>query len=101
MRAASTSARPRRYSPAPSTSWNSAGAGRPIVDGLAEVEPVADAAAVVDGEHHVSLAGQILVHGVSLVVVIHVVPAQQHLPPRSPVHEDHGRVLLAGRTGGR
>ena len=78
------------------------GAARAIIDRLAEVEPVADAAAIVDGEHDVSLAGQVLIHRVRIVVVVHVVPAQQHLPPRSAVHEDQGGMFRAAAPpGGR
>ena len=73
-----------------------AAAGRAVVERFAELHPVADAAAVVDGEHDVALAGQPLVHRVGIPVVIHVVPAEEHLTPRPAVKEDHRRPLVAG-----
>src|ERR1700747_1256634 len=46
--------------------------------GFAEGEAVADAAAIVYGEDHVAAAGEVLVHGVGVRVVVHVVPAEEH-----------------------
>src|SRR5437773_10320987 len=42
-----------------------------IVESLAEIEPITNTAAIVNGKHDESLAGQVLVHGVSVAVVVH------------------------------
>ena len=73
-----------------------------VVERLAEVESVADAAPIVHREHHVSPAREILVHRVRVAVVVHVVPAEQHLPARAAVEEDDGGMPLAlAPPGGR
>ena len=78
-------------------------AGGAVVEGFAEVQAVADAAAVVDGQHDVALAGEVLIHRVGVVVVVHVVPAQQHLAARASVEEDQrrGASRRGRRSGGR
>src|SRR3984893_5923290 len=64
--------------------------------GFAEGAAVADSAAVVYREHHVSAAGQVLIHGVGVRVVVHVVPAEEHLTHRSAMHENQSWLLLTG-----
>src|SRR5579864_5139751 len=59
---------------------------------------IADATAIVDGQHDIAAAGEILVHGIGIRVVIHVVPAEQHLPDRPAMHEDQ-RWFLVARLG--
>src|SRR5262249_52935095 len=68
-------------------------AARAVVLRLAELHAVADAAAVIHGQHDVAAAGQVLVHGVRVRVVTHVVPAEEHLPARAAVEEDGGGVM--------
>src|ERR1700733_5727250 len=67
-----------------------------IVESFAEVETVADAAAIVDREHDVSEAGEILTNRVRVVVVIHIMPAEEHLAARASVEKDDGGMLLIG-----
>src|ERR1700678_1031550 len=47
-----------------------------IIERTAEVESIADAAPVVHTEHDIAEAGQILVHGVGIRVILHVMPAE-------------------------
>ena len=54
------------------------------------------AAAVVDREDHVTVAGEILVKGIGVVIVVHIMPAKQHLAPRTAVKEHYGRAPLPG-----
>src|SRR5256885_16781550 len=44
---------------------------------------------------------KVLVERVGIAVVVHVVPAGEHLPDRPAVHEHHRRMTLAGGRGGR
>ena len=44
---------------------------------------------------------QVLIHRVAIAVVIHVVPAEQHLSRRSAVHEDHAGLLPRGFRAAR
>ncbi len=62
-----------------------------------ELVAVPDAEPVVDGQHHEPAAGQVLVQRIGVRVVVGIVPAQQHLPRRASMHEDH-RGLLRSRT---
>ena len=62
---------------------------------FAEGAAVADAAAVIERENDVAAAGEILIHGIGIRVVVHVVPAEEHLPHRATVQEDRCRPLLA------
>ena len=57
--------------------------------GMMECAAVADAEPVVHRQHDETVRRQILVHRVGVAVVVHVVPAEQHLPRRPAVHEDH------------
>ena len=43
---------------------------------------------VIHRKHSVAFAGQILIHRVGVVVILHVMPSKQHLPDRSAVRED-------------
>src|SRR5258708_1769099 len=66
------------------------GSGIAGVLGLMEGPAIADAKSVIHGEHHETMRRQILIHGVGVAVVIHVVPAEEHLPRWSAVHENYG-----------
>jgi hypothetical protein len=55
---------------------------------LAKGAPVHDAEPVVHREHGVTFARQILIHRVGVVVILHVMKAEQHLPDRSAMRED-------------
>src|SRR5208337_3525633 len=68
---------------------------RAVVERLAEIQTVADPAAVIHGKHNEALARQILIHRVGVVVVVHVVTADEHLAARSAVKEDDGGAALA------
>src|SRR5262249_17120845 len=46
---------------------------------FAKCTTVADAAAIVDSKRDVTMVSQKLIHGVGIRVVIHVVPAEEHL----------------------
>src|ERR1700738_3512868 len=72
--------------------FGGAAAGTPW--SFAKGATVADAAAIVDREHNVSAASEILIHRVGIRVVIHVVPAEKHLAYRPAVHEDEGGLLF-------
>ena len=93
-RVGSTSARVWRYFPAAMTSLVLRVAATADVRGGAERLPVADARAVVHRHHDVALARKPLVHRVRLVIEVHVVVAEQHLPDRATVDEDDRRSLL-------
>src|SRR5690348_16926635 len=56
--------------------------------GVMELVPVADPAPVVHTEHHVTLAREVLIDRVAVRVIIHVVPAEEHLARRPAVDED-------------
>ena len=71
-----------------------AGSVASVVHGFAEVESIADAAAVVDREYDVAVAGQVLVHRIGVGVVLHGMKAEQHLTARSAVEEDEGGCRL-------
>ena len=96
MRSGSTSARERKYTPAPCTSLILAAAGSAIAQRFAEIQAVADAAAVIHRQHHEAAVGEVLVHRVGVHVVIHGMPAEQHLAPRAAVKEDHRGRAAAG-----
>jgi hypothetical protein len=55
---------------------------------LAKGAPVHDAEPVIDREHGVTFARQILIHRIRVVVILHVMKTEQHLPDRSAVRED-------------
>src|SRR6185295_347497 len=73
-----------------------AGAAAGATRSFAEGPAVADAAAIVDREHDISTASEVLIHRVGIRVVVHVVPAQQHLAHGTAMHEDQRRALVAG-----
>src|SRR5437763_13878592 len=64
-------------------------AGGAIIDRLTKVEAISDSTAIVDRQDHITLARQVLIHAVRVVVVFPVMPGRQHLPARPAVHEDH------------
>src|SRR6185503_1694561 len=63
---------------------------------LTERASVTNTAAVVYGHHDVALVREPLIHAVEHVVEAQIVPAEQHLPRRTAVHEDQRRALLTG-----
>ncbi len=63
---------------------------------IAEILAVANAAAIVDRQHDVALIRQILIDGVSHVIEVPVMIAEQHLPLRAAVNEDERGAALAG-----
>ena len=101
MRDASTSgcARSQR-APATTSLILATRPARPRPRRAAGTRAVADAEPVVHREHDEAAAREVLVHRVRVRVVVAVVPAEQHLPRRAAVHEDHGGPLLAGRRAG-
>ena len=64
------------------------GARGPGMVGLLEVPAIADAEPIVHRQHDEAVRGEILVHRIGVAVVVHVVPAEQHLPRRPAVDED-------------
>src|SRR5262245_10786101 len=62
--------------------------------GLPKRPAVADAEAIIYRQHRIALARKILIEAVRVVVVVHVVPAEHHLPARAAVHKDHCRQLV-------
>src|SRR5262249_1349411 len=58
------------------------------VSGLAKRASIHDSEPVVYREHHVAQAGQILILGVSVVVVVHVMDRRQHLRRWPAVNKD-------------
>src|SRR5258706_4625170 len=78
-----------------------AGAAACAAWSFAEPAAVAYAAAVIDRKHDVAAAGEVLIHSVGIRVVIHVVPAKQHLADGAAVHEDECRFLFLSATGWR
>src|SRR5579863_3245873 len=50
---------------------------------------VADAEPIVDREHDATAAREVLIHRIGVAVVVHVVPAKQHLAGGTTVYEDH------------
>ena len=63
--------------------------------GFAKVQAIADATAIVDGEHNVAEARQILIHRIGVRIVLHGVKAKQHLPTRSAVEENKCGMAFA------
>src|SRR5204863_10148889 len=55
---------------------------------LAKGAAVHDAEAVIHREHGVTFARQILVHRIGVVVILHVMKTEEHLPDGSTVRED-------------
>ena len=74
-------------------------AARATMLGHAKAAAVADAAAIIHRQDHVAAAGEILIHRVRVVVVIKILPAEQHLPHRPTMHENE-RGHLARRSCG-
>src|SRR5205814_6653067 len=62
---------------------------------FAEGAAVADAAAVIERENDVAAAGEILIHGIGIRVVVHVVPAEKHLANRPTVKKNQRGTLFA------
>src|SRR5690242_5022710 len=63
---------------------------------FAEASAVSDAAAIVDRQDHIPATRQILVHAVRVRVVVHVVPAEQHLPHGPAMKKQQARALFPG-----
>jgi hypothetical protein len=64
------------------------GTRRPRMIGMMEFAAVADAEPVIDGKNDETVVGEILIHRIGIAVIVHVVPAEQHLPRRPAVHEN-------------
>ena len=73
-----------------------AGAATGAIGSFAESATVADAAAIVDGENDVAAIGEILIHRVGIRVVVHVMPAEEHLAHGAAVNEDERGAFFAG-----
>src|SRR6266404_2848508 len=58
--------------------------------GFAKRAAVTDSAAVIQRQYHITAAGEILIHGVGIRVVVHVVPAEEHLAHGAAMEENHG-----------
>src|SRR6266487_3060544 len=52
---------------------------------------ITDSAAIIHRQHHIPTARKILIHRVRVVVVIKVMPAEQHLPHRPAMHKNQRR----------
>src|SRR5439155_17068589 len=65
-----------------------AGAAAGAIRSFAEGAAVTDAAAIVDGENDVAAIGEVLIHGIGIRVVVHVMPAEEHLTHGATVNED-------------
>src|SRR5262245_44214273 len=63
--------------------------------GLPKRAAIADAQTIVDRQDRITTARQILIEAVGVVVVVHIVPAEHHLPARATVHKDHRRQFVA------
>ena len=63
---------------------------------LAESASVHHSQPIIDREHSVSAAGQVLIHRVSVVVVVHVMEAEHHLADGASMHEDQAGNFTAG-----
>ena len=63
---------------------------------LAEIQTIADAAAVIHRQHDIATAREVLIQRVGVAVVVHVVPAEQHLPAGTAVEENDGGPPLTG-----
>src|SRR5256885_16902052 len=61
---------------------------RAIAQGLPKLHSVADSAPVIDREHDETAARQELIEGIGVVVVLQVVPAEEHLAHRAAMEED-------------
>src|SRR5207302_8508070 len=61
---------------------------------LAKGASVHDAEPVIDREHGVTFAREILILRVGVVVILHVLKPEQHLPDRSAMREDERRPAL-------
>src|ERR1700733_5938625 len=57
---------------------------------------VAESKTRVHRQRDETMRGEVLIHGVAVAVVIHVMPAEQHLPWRATVDENYPRLLVAG-----
>ena len=61
---------------------------RPRMLGLLEFPSITDAETVIDRQHDEAVSGEILVHRIGVAVVVHVMPAEKHLPRRAAMHEN-------------
>src|SRR5207244_12978419 len=73
-----------------------AGAATGAIRSFAEGAAVTDAAAIVDGENDVAAIGEVLIHGIGIRVVVHVMPAEEHLTHGATVNEDERGAFFAG-----
>src|SRR5436190_2819662 len=56
---------------------------------FAKRAPIHNSEAIIDRQDSVGAATQVLILGVSVVIVVHVMKAEHHLSNRAAVHEDH------------
>src|ERR1700733_2035693 len=77
------------------------GAGIACVLGMMKLTAVADTEPVVQREHDKTVRSEVLVYRVAIAVVIHVVPAEQHLTRRAAVHEYDAGFPLGGFRAAR
>ena len=66
------------------------GARRARLRGMLKGAAIGDAQPVIDRQHGETVRRQILVHGIAVGVIVHIVPAQHHLPRWPAMHEDDG-----------
>ena len=62
---------------------------------LAKGASVHDAEPVVHRKHSVAFTREILIHSVGVVVILHVMPSEQHLPDWPAVRENQRRSALS------
>src|SRR5260370_28512615 len=62
---------------------------------FAERAAVANSAAVIQRKNDVSAAGEVLIHGVRIRVVVHIVPAEEHLADRPAVKKNQRGPLVS------
>src|SRR5690242_4865464 len=71
------------------------GAASSAARSFAERAAVADSAAVIERQDDVAAAGEILVHGIGIRVVVHVMPAAKHLANGAAVKKNQRGTLVA------
>ena len=69
--------------------------------GFSKRPAVADPAAIIQRQDNVSAAHEVLIHRIGIRVVVHVVPAEEHLPHRPAVQKNQRGTFLARFDPGR
>src|ERR1700722_7460831 len=62
--------------------------GRPRAVRLMELSSITDAEPVVDRKHDETVSREILIHRIGIAVIVHVMPAEQHLTRWAAMHEN-------------